>query len=53
MKIKSPIGFLALWSAFLAAGTWILPLGALAIGGYVQRTGGTLGEPRNFEADPT
>jgi len=27
MKIKSPIGFLALWSAFLAAGTWVLPMG--------------------------
>ncbi len=27
MKIKSPIGFLALWSAFLGAGTWILPMG--------------------------
>jgi hypothetical protein len=29
MKIKSPIGFLALWSAFLAVGTWILPMGVL------------------------
>jgi hypothetical protein len=29
MKIKSPIGFLALWSAFLAAGTWSLPARAL------------------------
>jgi hypothetical protein len=29
MKIKSPIGFLALWSAFLAVGTWMLPVGAL------------------------
>jgi hypothetical protein len=28
MKIKSPIGFLALWSAFLAVGTWMLPVGA-------------------------
>lgn len=27
MKIKSPIGFLALWSAFLAVGTWVLPMG--------------------------
>lgn len=27
MKIKSPIGFLALWSAFLAMGTWVLPMG--------------------------
>ncbi|MFN9076031.1 MAG: hypothetical protein ACK5WX_01250, partial [bacterium] len=32
MKIKSPIGFLALWSAFLAVGTWILPMGTLLIG---------------------
>jgi hypothetical protein len=32
MKIKSPIGFLALWSAFLAVGTWILPMGTLFIG---------------------
>jgi len=31
MKIKSPIGFLALWSAFLAVGTWMLPVGALAL----------------------
>jgi len=31
MKIKSPIGFLALWSAFLAAGTWMLPVGGLAL----------------------
>jgi len=29
MKIKSPIGFLALWSAFLAVGTWMLPVGVL------------------------
>lgn len=29
MKIKSPIGFLALWSAFLAVGVWILPAGFL------------------------
>jgi hypothetical protein len=29
MKIKSPKGFLALWSAFLAAGTWMVPAGAL------------------------
>lgn len=29
MKIKSPIGFLALWSAFLAVGTWMLPVGLL------------------------
>ncbi len=27
MKIKSPKGLLALWTAFLAAGTWILPTG--------------------------
>lgn len=33
MKIKSPIGFLALWSAFLAVGTWILPMGTLLFGG--------------------
>lgn len=25
MKIKSPIGFLAFWSAFLASGSWIVP----------------------------
>jgi len=31
MKIKSPIGFLALWSAFLAAGTWMLPPSALLL----------------------
>lgn len=31
MKIKSPIGFLALWSAFLAAGTWALPPSALLL----------------------
>ena len=30
MKIKSPIGFLVLWSAFLAVGTWILPTRAFA-----------------------
>lgn len=29
MKIKSPKGFLALWSAFLAIGTWMLPAGLL------------------------
>ena len=29
MKIKSPIGFLGLWSAFLAAGTWITPVATL------------------------
>jgi len=29
MKIKSPIGFLALWSAVLATGTWILPVGTI------------------------
>lgn len=33
MKIKSPIGFLALWSAFLATGTWILPVWSLWIAG--------------------
>jgi len=31
MKIKSPKGLLALWSAFLAAGTWMLPAGALLV----------------------
>lgn len=31
MKIKSPIGFLALWSAFLAAGTWIVPFAAFVV----------------------
>ena len=29
MKIKSPKGLLALWTAFLAAGTWILPTTSL------------------------
>jgi hypothetical protein len=32
MKIKSPKGLLALWTAFLAAGTWILPTAALTVG---------------------
>ncbi|MCX5652631.1 MAG: hypothetical protein NTU45_14780 [Planctomycetota bacterium] len=29
MKIKSPVGFMALWSAFLAVGAWILPTGVV------------------------
>lgn len=32
MKIKSPVGFMALWSAFLAAGTWMLPMAVLPMG---------------------
>lgn len=31
MKIHSPKGLLTLWSAFLAAGTWMLPAGALLV----------------------
>lgn len=36
MKIKSARGLLALWSAFLAAGTWMLPMSTL----FVPSSGG-------------
>jgi hypothetical protein len=51
MKIKSPIGFMALWSAFLAAGSWIVPLGVVS-GLSIQSTSVAIVVPIEVEEVP-